>query len=162
MGKEGFHQVQDKRLSPQAEIDGDVVILVRHGSRRQRSFAIAFTAVAFLYLCFSISRPLLSHHTSPHFDPQTAGWGQPVKAVNTPVPLEAHIISKCPDTKVWSLFSRLNLQCSRVVLGMSEGAGPPNHATSIHESQLYIVIHRHVSARWLIQTHIPIPIHNSS
>jgi hypothetical protein len=119
MEKEALHQTQDGRLPRNAQIDKDIVILIHHRSRRQRFFAIAFTAVAFLYLCFSISRPFLFHHRSPDFEPQAVLLDQPVEVSNTLVPLEAHIMSKCPDAKVNALLSAfilpLLMNCSRHV-----------------------------------------------
>lgn len=100
MEKDTLHPAQDERPSQNVGIDRDIFILIHRRPRRLRSFAIAFTAVAFLYLCFSISRPFLFHPRISHFEPQPAVWDQPAETSNSLVPLEAHIMSKCPDAKV--------------------------------------------------------------
>jgi hypothetical protein len=65
---------------------------------RNRAFAIGFTVVAFLYFCLSVSRPFLfPRMVLPH----NASLRKPcVESSKTLVPLEAHIMSKCPDAKV--------------------------------------------------------------
>jgi hypothetical protein len=155
MEKDTLHPAQDERPSQIVEIDRDIVILMHRRPRRLRSFAIAFTAVAFLYLCFSISRPFLFHPGISHFEPQPAVWNQPAETSNSLVPLEAHIMSKCPDAKVTFHVPALCPPCQLIVSDMPEGDGAPNHATSIHQSQFHTIIHRHVSARTPSTADIP-------
>jgi len=100
MEKETLRPAQDEKSSQNVAVDIDIVILKHHRSRHQRYLAIAFTVVAFLYLCFSISRPFLFHPRISHFEPVPSTWDQPAEAAKSPVPLEAHIMSKCPDAKV--------------------------------------------------------------
>jgi hypothetical protein len=67
-------------------------------SRRSRPFAIAFAMAALGYLLWSLA-PVASWAHLCGNDSRASSW-QP-KVVDKPlVPLEAHIMSKCPDAKV--------------------------------------------------------------
>jgi hypothetical protein len=131
MEKETLLPTRDDRPLQLTHIDKDIVHPRHHRSRCRRLFAIAFTAVAFLYLCFSIARPFL--HTKPlvnRIQPTPLVLDQPAETTKSLIPLEAHIMSKCPDAKVKFFFPAMISSCQLIVLGMFEGVGAPNHATN--------------------------------
>ena len=82
----------------------DLVALTNSRSRDRKSFVHAFTAVAFLYICFSISKPFLFSPRIWRPEQLTVLANTPVGASDSLVPLEAHIMSKCPDAKVSFCF----------------------------------------------------------
>jgi hypothetical protein len=110
MEKENLLPTQNEKAPRAMQTDEDIIILIESRWRRQRSLAIAFTVVAFLYLCVSIIRPLLVYRSAPkiHKAPMPTGWDEAVYTLKTPVPLEAHIMSKCPDAKVGVSFPVVN------------------------------------------------------
>lgn len=148
MEKENLLPTHNDKSSQAMETDQDIIILMQSHARRQLSLAIAFTVVAFLYLCFSISR-LFVHETDVMIQyeaPTALVLDESAYSSKSLVPLEAHIMSKCPDAKVRH-FPTLIPACQLIPVGMFEGVGAPNDATSERQSQLYTVIYRDVRAR---------------
>ena len=73
---------------------------IRPTSRRHRPLAIAFASVAFCYLVWT---SLFRSHMFPHICSTHSEIldGPPLVLDDKPlVPLEAHIMSKCPDAQV--------------------------------------------------------------
>lgn len=87
---------------PVMDDERDETMFVRSPGRRNRPFAIAFGVVALCYLLWSAAFRSHTFHLPCHG--QNSKLNTPVQssAVNSLVPLEAHIMSKCPDAKVGS------------------------------------------------------------
>lgn len=91
----------ESKMRPNIMINKDIVILThRQRPARIKVLAIGFTTVAFLYLCFNIAKPFLFNARGLYAEQLPSLWDPPVKTSETLVPLEAHIMSKCPDAKV--------------------------------------------------------------
>jgi hypothetical protein len=60
------------------------------------------------------------------------------------VPLEAHIMSKCPDAQV-SVAGFISIADSNMLVGLSQDDGSAYHAKGYGESKFHTLVHRHVS-----------------
>lgn len=130
----------EKNILPKTEsdirhnvmLDRDIVVLIhRRRLARIKALAIAFTAVASLYLCFNIARPFLFNARTHYIERVPSLWESPVDTSKTLVPLEAHIMSKCPDAKVRIRTPPCTDRQQLILIDMSERAGAPYDATSI-------------------------------
>lgn len=84
---------------------GEQIVVEAHHSpptRRNRPFAIAILSVALCYLVYTSLRsdPILSR-IGCHRKEQVDSWEAPevLSSAKELVPLEAHIMSKCPDAR---------------------------------------------------------------
>jgi hypothetical protein len=121
----------ESKIRSNVVIDRDIVILIHRRPARIKILAIGFTVVAFLYLCFNISRPLLFNARTFYTEQSPSLWEPLVETSNTLVPLEAHIMSKCPDAKVRSGTPPCADPQRLILVDMSERVGTPYDATSI-------------------------------
>ncbi|PBP23568.1 gamma interferon inducible lysosomal thiol reductase [Diplocarpon rosae] len=79
-------------------VDKDDAMLHHRTNRRNRPLAIAFAIVGFCYLLWtSVSRPQLFRHLCHGQASQSDLPSTQLQNGNALVPLEAHIMSKCPD-----------------------------------------------------------------
>ncbi|KFY32916.1 hypothetical protein V495_08614 [Pseudogymnoascus sp. VKM F-4514 (FW-929)] len=73
------------------------------GAARNRPFAVALTVAVALYFAFTVTTRLFDFSsftsTSCHRQRGNDGAGAIVEKVGKLVPLEAHVMSKCPDTR---------------------------------------------------------------
>lgn len=83
------------RVTAIMEKSNGTILAIRCPWQRQRRFAVAFAAVTLFLLVFSISKPSL--FTRGLYTPSQSVYGTTTKSL---VPLEAHIMSKCPDARV--------------------------------------------------------------
>jgi hypothetical protein len=80
--------------------DKGTIVPVRQAKGSQRlARPIAFAAIVFLYLLIILRKPLMYFYNSTDFAHFRSPL-VPIVPANTLVPLEAHIMSKCPDTRV--------------------------------------------------------------
>lgn len=84
----------------------EIPVLMRPAKRStSRVLPIAFTAVAVLYLLFSLRNPFIYYYKNSSAAPSAASSSVPTEHAKALVPLEAHIMSKCSDTQVRALKS---------------------------------------------------------
>ena len=76
-------------------------LLLRPAKRNpSRVLPVAFTAVAVLYLLFSLRNPFIYYYHNSSFGSAQTPSSHPAQSAKGLVPLEAHIMSKCKDTQV--------------------------------------------------------------
>lgn len=85
---------------PVMDDEKDETMFVRSPGRRHRPLAIAFGVVALCYFLWSAVLRSYAFHLPCHI--QEAKLDAPVQILGDKplIPLEAHIMSKCPDAKV--------------------------------------------------------------
>lgn len=101
-----------------SEKEENSTMMNRPSYRRYRLFAIAFAAVGSCYLLWtSVSSPLLFRHNCHEQSTGSVRVLDPVAAIRPDaiekklVPLEAHIMSKCPDARVCPKLHRIWIEC---------------------------------------------------
>ena len=105
------NNIQDSKMDNEK---GDRM-LIGTPARRNRPLAIGFAVVAFLYFAWSMF-PRFSFQNCMNHGAQLDSW-QNMQSDKPLVPLEAHIMSKCPDAQVGYRFplGREILTCYRIV-----------------------------------------------
>jgi hypothetical protein len=111
---------------------GVTAVLGAQCRRGGRCFT-AFLVILFVYIISYILYPFLPMEGGLDADPQAGSL----------VPLEAHIMSKCPDARVGLTFTFWLLPTDES-LGLLKANDFTRHAASKLQSKLHVIVYRHV------------------